>query len=57
MFNLLDVNNDGTLGLAEFIEGVKQNKTMMPEDIEKYFHAIDIDHQGTIDFDEFLLAA
>jgi Ca2+-binding EF-hand superfamily protein len=56
MFNQIDVNKDGTLSLEELIESIKQNKTTMPEDLESYLKAIDTDHNGSISFEEFVLA-
>jgi len=56
MFNQIDVNKDGTLSLEELIESIKQNKTNMPEDLESYLKAIDTDHNGSISFEEFVLA-
>jgi calcium-dependent protein kinase len=59
LFQSLDTNGDGVLNKEELYEGYKQQ---MDEDdalkeVERIMSEIDIDKSGTIDYNEFLIAA
>ena len=59
MFQSFDKNGDGVLSKEEIFEGYKQ--TMDEEEarieVERIMNEIDIDKSGTIDYNEFLIAA
>lgn len=59
LFQSFDKNGDGVLSKEEIYEGYKQS--MDPEDamreVERIMSEIDIDKSGTIDYNEFLMAA
>ena len=50
-----DANKDGRINLAEFRTLLADLEADMPErDARIGFHEIDTDHDGTIDFNEFV---
>lgn len=51
----MDDNGNGTLDLAEFAKGVVESKLDLTDnDIRTLFAAFDRNHDGTIQYDEFL---
>lgn len=51
----MDDNGSGSLDMYEFKKGIRDFKVEMdPVDVEHLFKALDIDGNGTIDFDEFI---
>lgn len=56
-FIQMDVNGDGSLNIAEFVEGLKRaGVTVQMDDISKMFNGIDSDGNGRIDYAEFCAA-
>ena len=60
MFVSFDTNNDGRLSFSEICQAVKDSKMNFKDDSESIkiiFSKIDTDHNGYIDFSEFLTCA
>ncbi|CAB1110176.1 unnamed protein product [Ectocarpus sp. CCAP 1310/34] len=59
-FDRADNNNNGEVSLAEFKRWLEANgaaRGMADEDVEASFNSVDVDHSGSIHFNEFLAAA
>jgi len=54
-FNLFDKNGDGTISEAE-LKGVMESLGYKPtsKELQDMMHEVDIDNNGTIEFDEFV---
>ena len=61
LFNKIDLNNDGKIEKEELINGIENYWKLPKEDIinevEEIFVNIDTDHNGYIEFEEFIRAA
>uniref|UniRef100_A0A0C9QMZ9 non-specific serine/threonine protein kinase n=1 Tax=Wollemia nobilis TaxID=56998 RepID=A0A0C9QMZ9_9CONI len=57
MFNMLDVDNSGTITFEELKEGLKRvGSNLMESEIRQLMDAADVDHNGTIEYGEFIAA-
>ena len=56
IFNLLDIDNSGTLSLEELQKGYRQhlNKYATDKDIKEIFNKADTDNSGHLDWREFV---
>lgn len=59
MFQNLDKNGDGVLSKEEIFEGYKEalGELEAKREVDKIFAEVDIDNSGTIDYNEFVMAA
>lgn len=59
LFQSLDANGDGVLSREEIFEGYKLmlGETEAQKEVDRIFNEVDIDHSGSIDYNEFLIAA
>eukprot|EP01068_Selenidium_serpulae_P007835 Selendium_serpulae@DN4815_c1_g1_i2.p1 len=58
IFNVLDVNKDGTLTAVEIRDGLRKSGiTDVPADFEHVLSEVDSDGSGVIDYTEFIAAA
>jgi len=55
-FEAMDENNDGTLQVAELIDGLSKFKVSMPDDLAETLEKLDTDGSGSIDYTEFIAA-
>lgn len=54
-FKIMDDNNSGCLDMYEFKKGIKDFQVDMNEkDTDSLFKALDINGNGSVDFDEFV---
>ena len=54
---MMDDDGNRTLDMNEFKKGLHDFGVILtPDKIQSLFNQIDLDHSGTIDFDEFLIA-
>jgi calcium-dependent protein kinase len=57
MFLMMDSDGSGAISFEELKEGLKKvGSNLMEEDIRQLMDAADVDHDGTIDYGEFLAA-
>ena len=57
IFKIMDDDGNGSLDLAEFAKGCAESKLEFSDvDVKCLFAAFDRNHDGTIDYDEFLRA-
>ncbi len=56
LFQSMDTNNDGTLTMEEIKTGLTKMGILLPPDFEAFFNDVDLDHNGTIDYLEFVAA-
>ena len=58
-FQAFDINGDGVLSKEEIFEGYKSilGEIVATKDVERIMGELDIDKSGTIDYNEFVLAA
>ena len=59
MFQSLDANGDGVLSRDEIFEGYKQTlgEIEAKKEVDRIMSEVDIDNSGTIDYNEFVMAA
>ena len=61
LFNRIDTNNDGTITKEELYTGLqsylKQEGEQLKTEVETIFNNIDNDHNGYIEYEEFIRAA
>ncbi|TMW57501.1 hypothetical protein Poli38472_003426 [Pythium oligandrum] len=56
-FRLMDEDRNGSISLHEFTRALRECKlhTVTPQDAQTLFHVFDANHDGALDFTEFLL--